>query len=165
LPYKNELSKNLFNNADVIVFTGGFNKRCIRNDISYAGAHDKDLFYVGTKHFGYNLNWLIRLNPASRAGQKNPLPVDVINLEQEWSSDVPAENYISLLGPVVKDGLVPITDELGRMLSTDRAHVTKYGAKFFGEHALRNSVYGDLLLARAPSALPVAYAVPRISSK
>jgi peptidoglycan/LPS O-acetylase OafA/YrhL len=165
LPYKDNISKNLFNATNVIVFASGFNKRCIYNDISYASDHDKDLFYAGRKHFGYNLNWLSRLDPASRAGQRNPLPVDIINQEQEWSSDVPAENYISLLAPVVKDGLVPITDELGRMLSTDRVHVTKYGAKFFGEHALRNSVYGNLLLAGAPSALPVAYVVPPTSPK
>lgn len=144
-PYKNSMSKALFNDADIIVIASGYNKNCVVSDVQFAKAHDKKILYVGTKDFGYNLNWIIRLPLDQRRNQYNQLSEDVVLMEREMAWNIPTENYVSLLSPVVKNGRIPITDNSGRILSADRKHVTKYGAIFFGEHSLRGSHYEEIL--------------------
>ena len=146
-PYKNTVSRNLYGSADVIVFASGeYNKDCIKDNIYFSESHNKSLFYIGIKHFGYNLNWIIRLHKENVPNQFNPLLSETIDLDLDMSSSIPRENYISLLSPLIKDGQIPVTDDSGRMLSMDRAHLTKYGALFFGKNVLLKSNYGDLLI-------------------
>jgi len=69
-----------------------------------------------------------------------------MDIEKTSAGLVPINNYISLLTPIVKGDQVPVTDSFGRLLSTDRAHLTKYGAIFIGEKALLTSRYGAILI-------------------
>jgi peptidoglycan/LPS O-acetylase OafA/YrhL len=146
LPYKNNLSQNLFESANVIIFSSQFNKGCVGADILFAENHHKRLFYIGSKYFGYNLNWLIRLNKKDRPNQYNLLLKETVDQELYISSSIPKDNYISLLSPIIKGNYIPITDNDGHMLSSDRAHLTKYGAIFIGKNSLLQSKYGELLI-------------------
>jgi peptidoglycan/LPS O-acetylase OafA/YrhL len=146
LPYKNNLSQNLLESADVIIFSSQFNKGCVDADILFAENHHKKLFYVGSKYFGYNMNWLIRLNKKDRPNQYNLLLKETIDQELYISSSIPKDNFISLLSPIIKGDYIPITDNDGHMLSSDRAHLTKYGAIFIGKKSLLQSKYGELLI-------------------
>jgi peptidoglycan/LPS O-acetylase OafA/YrhL len=135
----------MFFEADVIVFaSGSYNKDCYLQDISFAVDNNKQIYYVGTKDFGYNLNWLIQLSEVQRRNQFNAIPNSIINAEEEMNSSIPSQHYISLLTPTLVDGEIPITDNLGRMLSTDRRHLTKYGAIYFGEKAVKGTLYSEL---------------------
>ena len=147
-PHKNTRSEALYGSANIIVFSysGGFNKNCVNGDISFAKSHNKSLFYIGTKNFGYNLNWIIRLDKEKRPNQYNSLLNETINQELDLSASVPKENFISLLLPIIKNNQIPITDNFGNMLSTDRVHLTKYGAIFLGKSVLLKTQYGALLL-------------------
>ena len=145
IPFKNNTYKNLIEEANIVVFAGGYKKECIQKDIEYSKKHGFSLFYSGPKGFGQNLNWIIRLSPEKQANQFNPLLVETIKSEQEMLAEIPAENYLSLIARVVKNGDIPITDEMGLPISTDRVHLTKYGAIFFGKKVLWASRYGELL--------------------
>jgi hypothetical protein len=138
------LSKNLFHTADIIVFASGAHKACIEPDLTYAAKSKKYIFYIGTKNFGYNLNWIIRLQQEERRNKYNKIPRWVISKDREMALAIPEENYISLLGPTLVDESIPITDDMGRMLSTDRTHLTKYGAIYFGQKAVKITAYSDL---------------------
>jgi hypothetical protein len=151
LPYKNNLSQNLLESADVIIFSSQFNKGCVDADILFAENHHKKLFYVGSKYFGYNMNWLIRLNKKDRPNQYNLLLKETIDQELYISSSIPKDNFISLLSPIIKGDYIPITDNDGHMLSSDRAHLTKYGAIFIGKKSLLQSKYGELLINKKVS--------------
>lgn len=152
-PFKSEVAQALYSAADVIVFaSGGATEDCVRGDVTFAQAKGKNLFYSGTKQFGYNLNWIIRLNPKDRPNQWNRLLPETLAQEKAMSQLVPADHYISLLKPITKNGDVPITDGEGRLLSVDRVHLTKFGAIYIGEKALLDSRYGEILKQRA--ALP-----------
>ena len=145
VPFKNDAYKNLVNDANIVVFAGGYNKECVARDVEYSKQQGFNLFYSGPKGFGQNLNWIIRLPPQEQANQFNPLLVETIKSEQEMLAEIPAENYLSLMSRVVKNGDIPITDEMGFPISTDRVHLTKYGAVFFGKKVLLASRYGELL--------------------
>ena len=136
---------NLFSEADVIVIASGvYNKDCYIKDIAFALSKDKKIYYIGTKEFGYNLNWLIRLGKNERINQFNSISAVTISADKEMSEAIPKEHFISLLTPTLVNGKVPITDEFGRMLSTDRAHLTKYGALYFGKKAVLGTSYAEL---------------------
>ena len=90
------------------------------------------------------MNWVIRVNKNERTNLYNTIPDSVINANIEMASRVPPESYISLLNPTLVGNKVPITDELGRMLSTDRAHLTKYGAIYFGNRAVAGTPYSEI---------------------
>ena len=47
--------------ADVIVFASGADKDCVGTDVPLLQKQGKNVFYIGTKDFGDNLNWIIRL--------------------------------------------------------------------------------------------------------
>ncbi len=145
-PYKSPLEERLFDSAQVIVFASGFQEACLAPDIAWATHRGKDIFYVGLKQFGYNLNWLIRLDPALRKNQYNPLLADTIKQEAYRTRTIPPAHFISLLGPITRNNAIPVTDEAGHILSMDRMHVTKYGAQFLGARALLPSLYGKTLL-------------------
>lgn len=137
-------TRSLFNDADVIVYASGYNKDCFSLDIDFANSLGKKIFYVGTKDFGYNLNWLIRLNKEQRKNQFNPIAESILVSDREMSEAIPSKNFISLLEPTVVDSKIPVTDDMGRMLSTDRAHLTKYGALYFGKKAVAHTRYAEI---------------------
>lgn len=145
LPFKDEISKKLYSSANVIVFANIGSKKCIDENIAFTINSDKEIFYIGAKEFGWNLNWLIRLDHTHLPNQYNPLLTGTMDLEKTATNLVPINNYISLLSPIVKNGQIPVTDDFGRLLSTDRLHLTKYGAIFIGAKALLTSRYGAIL--------------------
>jgi peptidoglycan/LPS O-acetylase OafA/YrhL len=134
-----------FQVADVIVFAGGaYTRECVENDISFALTNNKNIFYIGTKDFGYNLNWIILLKNQYRYNLYNPISPESFALDMAMSELIPANHYISLLKSTVVAGGIPITDASGHMLSTDRAHLTKYGAIFFGKKVVSETSYSAL---------------------
>ena len=152
--FKSNIVENLYNAADIIVFASGdYDESCLADNIRIARERNKNLFYVGTKDFGYNENWIIRLQPGNRSNQWNKVLLDTLAFDVLESQTIPKDNYISLLKPTVRDGYIPITDSAGRLLSVDRKHITKFGAVFFGQKVLLGSRYGEILEQRG--AVPV----------
>ena len=147
-PFKSQVAQNLFNSADVIVYASGSESQCIKENIAFAAARNVPIFYIGTKSFGHNLNWIVRLDPRDRPNQTNVISDSTLQLERDSLARVPPENYISVLAVIAKNDRIPITDEAGQMISTDRAHLTKYGAIYVGQRVLRNSRYADAILRK-----------------
>ena len=145
-PFENKTAEALYNASDIIVFASGdVNERCLADNIRFTRERNKELFYIGTKSFGYNLNWIARLQPRDRGNQWNRIPRDVLEFDVKASRTVPRDNYISLIKPIVRDGYIPITDTDGRPISIDRTHITKYGAMFLGRTVLLGSRYGEII--------------------
>jgi peptidoglycan/LPS O-acetylase OafA/YrhL len=149
VPFENKIAEKLYDGADVVVFASSeFTEGCLVDNLRFTHERNKDLFYIGTKNFGYNENWIIRLQPKDRSNQWNQVLNDSLELEAKESRIVPRENFISLLKPVMKDGHIPITDSEGRLLSIDRAHITRFGAIFFGQKVLMGSRFGEIMRQR-----------------
>lgn len=137
---------SLFNDADIIVFSSGnLENNCYENDMQFSTKNNKKIFFVGSKDFGYNLNWLIQLSPEERKNKYNEINQKTIDNEEYMSSIINKDNFISLISPVLLGNKIPITDDLGRMLSTDRAHLTKFGAIYFGEKALKKTYFSEII--------------------
>jgi hypothetical protein len=144
-PYRDTLSDKLFSAADVIVFAKDASEdSCVNSDLDYAEQYGKQIYFVGSKDFGYNLNWLIWESPEARESRYNSISSGLVTADRVLAASIPAPHYISLIEPVLRDGHeMPITDSAGRMLSTDRKHLTKFGAIYFGDRVLRSSAYAS----------------------
>jgi hypothetical protein len=140
----------LFFSADVVVFGSGSYRDCYQSDLELLSRNGKQVFYVGTKNFGYNLNWLIHVDPSARANRYNRISEQVLAYDQRMSLSIPNDNFISLIKPVILNGQIPITDHKGRMLTTDRQHLTRYGAIYFGQKSVRGSRYSEIF-AQSPA--------------
>lgn len=142
---KDKDQDSLYSKADIIVYASGkYSEECVNKNIEYANKFNKKIYYVGTKHFGHNLNWLARMSSEERKNQYNTIDDYVIDLDKKMSQIIPSQHYISLLSPVLHSNKVPITDSSGNMLSTDRTHLTKYGAIYFGEKSVKQTSYAQL---------------------
>ena len=144
-PYKSKTAEALYDTANVIVFANNlFTDSCVADNVRFSRERNKSLFYIGTKSFGYNENWIMRLQPRDRPNQWNRVLSEFLESDAKEAQFVPRENYISLMEPTVRDGYIPITDAGGRLLSTDRAHFTKYGAIYFGPKSTQGKPFwGD----------------------
>lgn len=138
--------EKLYSQSDIIVFAyySEYSKECVDTNIKYVSDNTKKLYYIGIKNFGYNLNWLIRLSGKELANQYNPISDEFINIDINMSNIIPPNNYISLLTPTLKGNKIPITDDQGLMISTDRAHLTKYGAIYFGDKVIKNTSFAQI---------------------
>jgi peptidoglycan/LPS O-acetylase OafA/YrhL len=144
-PYRDTISKQLVSSAEIIVFASGdYETECVMQDLRYAAEQNKRLYFVGSKDFGFNLNWLRWLDRDEWRNRYNPLNEHFILADEEMSTNIPNPHYISLLKPVLEDShKVPITDDAGRLLSTDRKHLTRFGAIYFGNQAVGHTHYAS----------------------
>lgn len=147
-----DLLKKLIADSDVVIFGSSFtgsyynaNFDCIAKDINLLEEANKEVFYFGPIHFGYNMNWLTRIQPQNRILATNKLLEEIIFLEEKLSSVIPEKNYLSLLNPILIKSKIPITDSFGRLVSPDRNHLTKQGAQYLGKKVLDHKVFLEAL--------------------
>ena len=114
-------------------------RKCVGRILEKSEINGSKVYFFGPKHFGRNLNWISRLSRDERALLVNPIPRDVLELEELVKKNIPPENYISILDEISHDGTVLFTDENGDLLSGDRIHLTRKGAKFLGNRILRRT--------------------------
>lgn len=142
--------QGLLKQANVVILASGdAEPDCLASDIASIEADGKQLHVVGTKKFGFNLNWIARLDDSERGDQYNKLLAETIKDESRIEGMTPVSNFISLMAPIVKNGTIPITDEQGRMLTADRSHLTRYGAVYLGREVLPTSALHEVLGAGA----------------
>ena len=145
---KNEAGGILASTADIIIFASNYSLdagQCNTDAIEFANSRNSQIFFVGTKQFGFNHNWIARTNMNQRELLRNPVLLETQNSDFNAAELIPAANYISIMQPLTNDDGVLVTDELGRLISPDRAHLTKYGAIYIGREIVRESALNILL--------------------
>lgn len=142
---------NLLQQADVIVYASGDARiRCVNENIAAVKKAGKAIFYMGGKHFGYNLNWVVRLPSAERANQSNAVVQVARDEEMTLKAKVPADHFVSIYDRVlVGEWRMPITDAQGHLLTPDRVHLTQHGAIHIGPRVLYDTAY-EQALGRPP---------------
>ena len=140
--------RKLAETADVVVFASA-DSRLAKDDAAWLESYGARVFFLGTKFFGWNENWVMRVPEGERSVLMNN--VSAYGFEEEdktLASQVRSDQFVSLIDSVMVNGRMPITDEKGRLLSTDRAHVTRYGAIYFGNKAIKPTALGRVLQSR-----------------
>ena len=136
--------RTLYDDAEVVITPGDVAMACAEENVDVVTADGKDFLVVGTKAFGENLNWLMR--SGDWTNQTNEVPEATLAMDAHDRAALPSDNYVSWLEPVLVDKTrIPITDDEGRLLTTDKRHFSQAGARYFGERVLRRSQVSDVL--------------------
>lgn len=100
------------------------------------------IVFIGPKHFGLNLNPYARLPLNKRGAARVRIPDETLFAEARYAATTPPSLYLSIIGRVSADGsTLPIFDEAGRILSEDRVHVTRAGARYLGDRVFDDPVW------------------------
>ena len=92
------------------------------------------IIVLGTKQFGYNNNAVILL-PEARRYSFRAKPLDYARSDNAAArAAIPANHFVDLLG-LLDDGkgTVPVFTPQRQLISQDRHHLTRAGARFLGE--------------------------------
>lgn len=120
----------LFRQADYVVVTG-MAPECAAAAVHVAQGLEKRVLAVGPKDFGYNLNPYINVpNEERHLSRATPRP-EAESENDRYRDLIPAAAYLNLIQALGGDGhTVPVFDAAGNILSQDRVHFTRYGARF-----------------------------------
>jgi peptidoglycan/LPS O-acetylase OafA/YrhL len=140
----------LIRTATIIVFASPNPQAiCPEIDIATLAANGVSrVYYIGNKHFGYNPDAFLRLDPEARTNARTlPLP-EALDFNARLRALVPDGHFVDLFSLLMDaEGKVPVFDGDGLLLSGDRTHLTRPGAAYIGQ-LLRNADVFDTPTAR-----------------
>lgn len=113
----------------------------------------RPVVFVGPKHFGANINPFGRVPMERRASVLSVAPERTVASNEAFRREIPPERYIDLMRALGPDGRrVRFFDEGGNPLTSDRIHLTPYGARFVARELLR---FGSPALRAVAQAQPL----------
>ncbi|WP_432770538.1 MAG: acyltransferase [Sphingopyxis sp.] len=141
VPKAGRILKPLLEQSTVIIVSQRpeLKPSCLDASISWASREGKQLFYLGPKSFGTNINWIARVPDDKRPLLLNTPDLDVLAQDSAIRNRLPAANYLSVMDAIMVGQQVPFTDNEGNLLSDDTQHLTKSGARFVGRRVLADS--------------------------
>lgn len=111
-------------------------------------AAGEKLVFVGPKHFGYNLNAFAVLDEEGRPTYTTRVFDDIVEANARNASAIPEGRYVDLIHAMSEDGVhVRVFDDAGRIIPSDRVHITRAGAAFLGDR-LRSHPALAILMGR-----------------
>lgn len=153
-------AESLLAAADVVFFAGdGVNLGCIDDDIARLEAEGTSVIVVGPKHFGYNINVHLRTAQGQRPTAANPVFEQVLERNRAYSEHLAPQHYLDLLSILeAEPGRIRVFDDAGYLLSSDRVHLTQFGARFVGDRLFGgdqgNTVAQTLIAASSEDETP-----------
>lgn len=145
MPEKTICNNNILTKAKALNVTSilfaydeGFDVSCIENLIDEANSMKIEILFFGTKQFGYNLNWLARLEQNERHQLCQTPVIEAIAIDSRDNKRIPKENYFSFFNNFLKNNCIPVTNMSGELLSSDRKHFTISGLEFFADEFFQN---------------------------
>lgn len=133
--------------ADYLIYgTPTVTRDCWENDFSILrelGA--QYIIVIGTKNFGWNINAVMLLNEKERYQYRAPILTEYAALNREQLEFMPPDYFVNLLGIISDDqGRVPVFTPNRKIISQDRMHLTKEGARYIGQLIFENPLLQPL---------------------
>ncbi|BAJ01458.1 acyltransferase family protein [Shewanella violacea] len=157
--YNNDisLSRNLLSHADVTILvssSGMANKIIAPSTLKASAIESKNemdkysngnYYYVGTKNFGFNNNFIKQINWDS--SKNYMVEINKSNIyADKIESNIFADNYINLLELFREKNKTRIFTDDHRFISFDTDHITKDGALFLGKRILKTTKLKNIIL-------------------
>jgi len=138
-----ETQKSLVSQADYIVYPLA-DPLCATLIHRPPMLSSKRIVFLGPKHFGYNLNRFARLAEVDRPSATARVPPEVVEINRLLEAQLPKREYVNLLSYLSVDGTrIPIFDANGTLLTPDRVHLTRAGARVIGDRIFKDSAWSD----------------------
>ena len=134
---------------DLVVVLLGIPECDARAIASYPLLRGKVLF-SGPKSFGDNLNPYMRLPATARGTSRAIMPQGFLKEYDGYKASAPADLFVDVRAHLSADGVtVPVFDDRGNILSEDRVHLTRAGARHVGRMILADPVWARVLRTSA----------------
>jgi hypothetical protein len=105
-----------------------------RDSATFADIGAGKIIVLGTKNFGWNLNAVMRLDPGVRYSYRARVLDEVWERNERVARTLPPDQFVNLLALIAdEDRRVPVFTDDRKIISQDRSHLTKNGAKFIGK--------------------------------
>ena len=125
----------LISNTNFIIYGSSPSGECWQDDLVYLNSLGvKKIIVIGTKNFGWNMNAVMRLNPDIRYQYKAKVLDFKINEninDSAFFGDGYYVDIIRLIGDA--NSTVPVFTDTKAIISQDRMHLTREGARFIGK--------------------------------
>ncbi len=126
----------LLHAADIVIFASGqYRPECLAQDNAWLrSASVQRTLYIGPKDFGYKLKVFARTAPADRPRIQVRMKDKVILSNAFYAERIPAGQFVDLIALLSPDGrTMPAFTEDGNIISQDGKHLTRAGARYFGQ--------------------------------
>jgi hypothetical protein len=105
----------------------------------------KHIVVLGTKNFGWNLNAVMRLDPATRYSYRAKVLDDIWRQNEQMARAFPERYFVNILALIADgDERVPVFTDDGKIISQDRKHLTRAGARFIGTRLFQHPLLAPL---------------------
>ena len=117
--------------AQILIFaSGNYKSACTPGAIAVAESTGADLYFVGPKNFGANLNPLIRYAPEERGEVRLSIPDLALSINTK-QIDLFGDMYVDLMAVLSDDGTtIRVANDAGGLLTTDRGQLSEAGAVY-----------------------------------
>jgi peptidoglycan/LPS O-acetylase OafA/YrhL len=93
-----------------------------------------NILVMGTKNFGWNMNAVMLLPEREKYSYRAPVLKEVIEENQWLASVLPADDFVNILSMIMDENKrVAVFTPNHRLISQDRVHLTRDGARTVGE--------------------------------
>lgn len=123
--------KVIIHELDFLIFaSGNYTNACLDDLLLSVETQAVPVWFVGPKNFGENLNPLVRMNASERAVVRLEIPNETRE-QNDRQAQLLGERYVDLIKGLSSDGRhIRVADKDGRLLTTDRVHLSQAGAVF-----------------------------------
>lgn len=136
-----ETHRRLLEKAETVIYASGDGDlSCVEGDIAILEAFGvRQVLFVGPKNFGYNLNKFVQIDVQDRASARARISAPVMATNDRMKRAIGPDRFIDIIGLVSEDGRsIPVFTESGHLISPDRKHLTRKGARFMGLRVFRH---------------------------
>lgn len=131
-----DTERALIARLDMLIFaSGSYSESCVQQSLHASKEAGLQVFFVGPKQFGANLNPLMRLTAEERAATLLQISNKSRIINESQRAFV-GQSYIDLLSLFSDDTgeKVLVANQAGVLLTTDRVHLSQAGARFVATH-------------------------------
>jgi peptidoglycan/LPS O-acetylase OafA/YrhL len=139
--------RSLISVTDYLVLTSShIDIECWKSDFDiFEKLGARKIVVIGTKNFGWNMNAVMLINQHERYGYRAQVLKEVVMENDRVAHALPGEYFVNMLVLISDgDGRVPVFTEDKKIISQDRIHLTKDGAKFIGEKLFEHPLLSPL---------------------
>lgn len=130
----------------LIVSMSSYNGECLLADIhALEQIGVKNVLVIGVKNFGWNMNAFMLLDPAGRPNYRAKILQQTRDDNEQNKKIFGKRYYVDVISLLSDDGMhIPVFTPDGHLISQDRMHLTKPGAKYYGERVFNHPLLETL---------------------
>ena len=116
-------------------------KYCLQKKIENLNKYGIQYLVIGPKDFGYNINRPLKKKMYDYHAN---ISQEILDFNEYLKFEISGEKFIDLIEIIAIDGAIPLFTQKNKLVSTDRTHLTFFGAQEFGKELFNDKRLAEL---------------------